>query len=938
MPASMPIETDLATNLAGDLRMVDALREGLSSCDEALFSVSFLRFSGMGLILEQLEQLGARGGRVRVITSTYMNITQPEALRELDRIEGVECRLHLAEAGEGFHPKFYLFLGERPRCWVGSSNLSRGGIALNVEANLAQRDTDGVARVRRLFETLWVRDDVVPLQTSLLEEYGSVFRRASRARTHQAWSFFRTSQFAPKRSSSGPSPNEAQREALKRLVHLREAGETRAAVVAAPGVGKTHLAAFDARASGADTILFVSHRFEHLEQARDTFGEVFAERAPSMGYVSAGMRQMDASMRFATIQSLREETLEQVCAKPIDYLILDEFHHASAASYQRLLERARFGFLLGLTGTPERADGQDVLESCDYNIAYEARVIEAIERGWLLPFHYFGIADELVDYDAIPWRSRRFDPRALDAALMLSERATYILAHARQKGFDGSHRVAVGFCASVAHARFMAREFRVHGEDALALTGQDAPTTRREVYERLASAEDSLSWLFVVDLLNEGVDIPEINQVLFLRPTESPTIFTQQLGRGLRRTPGCEVLTVLDFVGNHTSSWEALTALGSRRTPRTASTLEELELTPPPGCEILLDERTLEVMARLKKRRTTWKDRCSKVYQNLRDELGRPPRPLELWNLREAPSLTCFRRTYGDWIACRMVHGDATDWERALDEQHPARVLLREMEKNWQRQRPYAYALVWGLATNLENPAAGYERFFERFPRWKAEYAPLDETHAWKQVRKRLEEALQNDRLSREILEAFPDAETLREEVEQRLRHTLEGDYRTRHGGILRTPDEFELHAQYERPEIVNHFGVQYDPAVHNKGVLSFELEGTVQFAIITKLDTSDALETHQYDNGFVSEQRFRWQSQNRQRRDRGSGRQIADHRELEIPILLFVQPRSGRKAVYMGHVFAESIEGDEPMNVVFSLEHEPSAFILEYLGVQRWG
>src|SRR5690606_20043161 len=303
-------------------------------------------------------------------------------------------------------------------------------------------------------------------------------------------------------------PNGAQLEALARLAELRERGERRAAVVAATGVGKTYLAAFDVLQSGARTALFVSHRLAHLLQARRTFARVMPGR--SLGVVGGGLDESDADIVFASVGSLVRRP--ELMARPFDYLVIGEFHHAEAPSYSVLRQIRDRAFLLGITATPERQDGHDVLEWCDWNVAYEVRLPEAIDRGWLLPFHYFGIADETVDFANFPWR--RLDQ--IEDLLSVESRTAHVLQHALERGFDGNKRATIGFCAGIRHAMFMAESFVRRGQNAVAVVGTQSVSDREAIYARLADPKDPLQWVFVSDILNEGVDLPVVNAVLFL--------------------------------------------------------------------------------------------------------------------------------------------------------------------------------------------------------------------------------------------------------------------------------------------------------------------------------------------------------------------------------------------------------------------------------------
>ncbi len=887
-------------NLPDDARMLDVVRAGLERADDVRIAVSFTRCSGLQLLIDPLREVADRGGRVRVLTSTYQSVTQPDALETLRRLPRVETRLQTGPVG--FHAKFWWFRGATGgECWAGSSNLSKGGLDTNIEWNVRSVDPAAFERTQRQFDGLWVRDDVRELDDELLRAYSESYRRELRSRFDSVPSS--AEQYATL------APNGAQREALAALEKLRESGQRRAAVIAATGVGKTYLAAFDAKKSGARTVLYVSHRLEHLVQARESFANVFG-LGYSTGLVGGGRDEPRADLVFATVASLARRP--ELAARPFDYLVIDEFHHAEAPSYRVLRPLRDRAFLLGLTATPERQDGHDVLEWCDWNVAYEIRLPEAIDRGWLLPFHYFGVADETIDFLRIPWR--KLSEEQIGSELSVEERADHVLRHALERGFDGPKRATIGFCAGRFHARFMAEAFSRRGQSAVAVLGDDRIEARQAVYRRLADPNDPLEWIFVSDVLNEGVDLPVINSVLFLRPTESVGLFLQQLGRGLRLYPGTEVLTVLDFVGHHQAAWLAFDALnapngGGRRTVIS----DDFVIKPPRACEVVLERRTKEILAKIQ-RFTSKRDRCEHAYERVRAELGRAPLPIDLWNRADVPPLADFRTAYKSGFACQRSNDDTPEWSRGLSEDHPVFGFLRGIEANWQAQRVSPYALVWGLCAQPHEPRRGYEEFFDRWPMWRGERSELDGSKTWDTVRRKLGPFLEGDRLLPQIREAL--GAKLLEEVEGRLLYTINGDYQQRHGGTLRTPAELNLFARYERPEIIRHFGVHYDPAKHNTGMLWFADHGV----IICKLDTSSATERHQYENALLDERTFSWTSQNRMSVENEAGRKVLEHEGRGLRLHLFVQPRSHAQACYLGAVRVREASGEGPMKVLFEL------------------
>jgi hypothetical protein len=478
----------------------------------------------------------------------------------------------------------------------------------------------------------------------------------------------------------------------------------------------------------------------------------------------------------------------------------------------------------------------------------------------------------------------------------------------------------------------MASELVKRGLCAEALTGEDSLDRRQAVYAALEDPTNPLQWLFVADLLNEGVDIPGINSLIFLRPTDSATIFIQQLGRGLRLSPECEVLTVLDFVGHHKNAWLSLEALNDKHAPPGPTSIPDLDFTPPKHCEVIFDDFTLEVLRKVRAQTQKKRDICSGVYRELRQEMGEPPFPVDLLGRQDAPLLGDFRAVFGSWLECRVLMGDAQSWERTIEKGSPAFELLAACERDWQQPRVYAYALLWALCNTHDDLSAAYEEFFTRFPRWMAEYAPLNTSKVWETIEKKLPGLVKNEQFIPELIDAFPDKETLRFHVEKRIQYTLENYYRMRHGGILRDPSQLVIHRSYTRPEVINYFGLQYDPAVHNAGVITFKSDGPFpdEIVLITKIDTSTAKKEFQYQNQFQGSQKFHWQSQNKQRQDNASGRFILDHQAQGRKIHLFVQSKSHSALHYLGLVDVESVSGNAPMNVVFHLRTPVSPALFE--------
>jgi superfamily II DNA or RNA helicase/HKD family nuclease/predicted house-cleaning noncanonical NTP pyrophosphatase (MazG superfamily) len=521
-------------HVGGTTTLLDAIRAELQRCATARLAVAFVMRSGTEMLDGALRAALLRGAEIRLLTTDYLDVTEPDALDALLALHGkFEARVH-SHPRRSFHPKAYLF--ERAdgsgRAFIGSANLSRSGLRDGVEWTWTVLDYDAgqpLHELRTRFDELWDGADVHPLSPGWVDAYRA--RRQARP-------------FVDARAveSQGVEPRPAQLLALRELERLRIDGHRRALVVAATGLGKTFLAAFDAR--DAMRVLFVAHREELLRQAAAAFSTVYPDR--SVGYVVDGRVELDRDVVFGSVQTIsRTGFLEAHDLSAFDYVVIDEFHHAAADSYQRLLGALSPRFLLGLTATPFRGDHRDLLDLCDGNLAYQVGIFEAIALGWLVPFRYFGVADTVRYDDALLTARRTYDAVKLTQRVNTAERAARVV----ERFSEHDSRAALGFCVSIAHADFMAEHFVAAGVPSAAVHSGPGSIERARAVRDLT--EGRLRVLFTVDLFNEGVDIPTVDLVMFLRPTESMTVFMQQLGRGLRLHPVKSALTVLDFIGNY---------------------------------------------------------------------------------------------------------------------------------------------------------------------------------------------------------------------------------------------------------------------------------------------------------------------------------------------------------------------------------------------------
>jgi superfamily II DNA or RNA helicase/SAM-dependent methyltransferase/SOS-response transcriptional repressor LexA len=655
----------------GDNPFLPHLCAAIRQADEIDIAVAFTKVTGLRLLLPDLhDALSANNGalqppRVRFLTSDYLDVTDPEALRLLMLLQaqGAQVRIFQAEKGS-FHLKTYLFarFGENGSlsgtAFIGSSNISRQALQDGLEWNyrVSYPGDPGFIETRNRFEQLFRHPRTQTLSDAWIDRY-----EAHRAPPTQTIAPGSVEKEPP------PSPTSVQEAALVALEETRRSGFKRGLVVLATGLGKTWLAAFDTEQTGGRRVLFVAHREEILNQAAETFLRI-RPRA-RVGFFMGQVRDVEVDILCASVQTLsRAAHLERFSPQHFDYIVIDEFHHAAAATYRRVINYFAPRFLLGLTATPDRTDQSDILALCDENLVFSQDLVAGINADLLAPFHYYGIFDSEVDYQAIPWRNGRFDPESLSNKLATLGRFRHVLAQWRQH----AQQRTLAFCASIRHAEFMAEQFVKVGIAAAAVYA-GSPLSRAEALSRLTTKQ--LGVVFSVELFNEGVDLPEIDTVLMLRPTESKILFLQQLGRGLRRAPDKDKLVVLDFVGNHQSFLhkpQALFGIGAnfKALAHFAKALEQGRFQLPKGCYVNYDLQLINFLKSLDS------DGARKEYEALKQTLGRRPTLSEFY--RAGTSIPAMRRQFGTWFQLMRDVGDLDAVEEAVLSQHAA--FLRSLE------------------------------------------------------------------------------------------------------------------------------------------------------------------------------------------------------------------------------------------------------------------
>ncbi len=912
-PATPLSDAALLTNAHGEPSLGHEVRSELDSADHVDLLCAFVKWYGLRVIEPQLLDLKRRGVPLRVMTTTYMGATERPALDRLVRDFGAEVKIQYDSVRTRLHAKAWLFRRNTGfnTAYVGSSNLSRSAMLDGVEWNVrlsAIATPPLLQKFSATFETYW--------NDTTFESYDPD-RDRDRLDDALAEASDRRQTDRVTLSLSGlevrPYPYQAEMlESLtvERVVHDRH----RNLVVAATGTGKTVIAALDYRRlctpsmSERPSLLFVAHREEILKQSLRTYREVLSDANFGELYVG-GARPERWRHVFASVQSLTAYGVTNIPADAYDVVVIDEFHHAQATTYRRITDRLNADELLGLTATPERADGTDVRSFFGGRVAAELRLWDALSADLLCPFHYFGVADG-VDLSHLKWSRGAYDEVSLSNVYTGNDvRARIVLKQVHDKVADVRSMRALGFCVSIAHAEYMARVFNEAGIPSLTVTSGPGSHHRADALSRLAARD--VNAIFTVDVFNEGVDIPSVDTVLFLRPTESATVFLQQLGRGLRRAQDKPVLTAIDFVGHQRKEFRFDTRYRAITGATKAGLNRQVEHGfpfLPAGSQIVLDRQAQEiVLANIKSQlSTSWKQIVAELRSygdlSLADflresglELGDFLKGDKSWTRlrREAGFLTRAGGSHEPALLKRVravSHVDdaerARAYQRLLADDSPTYNELNAVEQRYARMLFFS---VWPNG----GPGDGFESYADGFTALRSEPAARDE-------------------LSVVVQNAFDHAQHVAAPMSQRLASSP-----------LRT------HARYSREEIVaalDYAHLKRLPNSFREGVLWAEKWKSDAFLITLTKSETDYSPTTMYQDYAISPSLFHWETQSRTSVTSPTGQRYIHHAHAGSGILLFAREHKVYELgtapyLFLGTAQYVSHTGDRPIAITWRLD-----------------
>lgn len=916
MPYTRLSQSELFTGSNAGISLESEIKKEILSADEICWLVSFIKFSGIRIFKDELESFTNSGHKLKIITTTYMGATDVKAIEFLSGLKNTEVKVSYNTDHERLHAKAYLFLRKTgfDTGYIGSSNLSRSALTNGLEWNLkvTQKEIGHIIdKFKKTFSTYWANKEFEPYTYAVdkIKLAKALRQQSSKDRTESKIFF-------------DIIPKHYQQEILAQLESERvNHHRFRNLIVAATGTGKTVISAFDYKRFKANhpssKLLFIAHRKELLEQAQDTFRHVLRDANFGELWVD-GIEPVDYNHVFASVQTLNSRLPEWKLSQHFyDFIIIDEVHHIAANSYRPILNRFVPKILLGLTATPERMDGVDILKDFDHTIAAEIRLPEALNSKMLTPFQYFGISDS-VDLSHVQWKNGKYESKELTKIYTSNDRRLNEIISNCEKYLTDVHQVrALGFCINKEHAQYMAEKFIFNELRADYLTSDDSSEKRELVRQRLLTKE--INYLFVVDLFNEGIDMPEVDTILFLRPTESLTIFLQQLGRGLRLAENKDFLTVLDFVGQARIEYDFehkfRALIGKTNTPIQIEVERNFPHLPL-GCSIILEKKAKSVILANIKAATV---------------LNRKQLIIKLQNFRHNTTLehTLQNFIYATGVELSMVYKKGS-WKRLCADAGLIETFNEPLEN----------LVVKGIKKIMQSNSISYFNFLLELINKGFVFANLDEKEQLMLLMFYYDFfPSENKNLSMTLEECvipLKQNPIMVSELKEVLTYLIQQIKFVEKPITLPFSFPLEIHSRYNRDQILvalrlhqfekpssNREGVAWNPTLNAEGLFITLKKSEMEYSPSTL-----------YDDYAVNETMFHWQSQNATSSNSPKGKSYIEQKSLNKHILIFVREQNEDEfGNTMGYVFLGKADfldsyGDKPMNIQWQLEEPMPAYI----------
>ncbi len=928
------------------------LKESFLVCNRYQISVAFINSGALSILTKDVLKPG------RIITTNYMNGTDPQALKMLHKNSNIETRIYDTQVlKNGFHTKAYIFeMDDHYKIYIGSSNISMSALKSNQEWNvqILSKKHPFVDEVLAAFDDLWNKS--TDLTAEFIEMYSKSYYMAKDFKENNILesilSFIKQSKNVGLLSqiadymeidenklkeqlsiefSNEIKPNTMQEQACERLRLLREQGENKALVIAATGTGKTYLAAFDVSQMNPKRVLFVAHRQKILKDAMKTFKTIMPDI--KMGILSGNIKDLDSDYLFATNTMISKiEILGLFKSDHFDYIIIDEAHRSAAGTYQTALDYFIPKFTLGMTATPERTDNISIYEYFDYNIAIETRLRKALEDKLVVPFVYYGIDD--ISTDLSDYNFKSIDQLA--KKLNLKARVDLVIEHMNKYPYAGKKRKILGFCVNIEHAKYMSDQFNQRGITSIYLLGSNNEEEREDAIIRLSNEFDPLVCVFTVDIFNEGIDIPSVNTILMLRPTESSIIFTQQLGRGLRHYQYKEYLTVLDFIGNHMKTFMIPLALAGEnaydKDDLIVSTKNDF-FDIPGDTFILLQEKSKErILQQLEAVNFNATKFLDEYYMNFLSKLKESNKNLIY------PKLMQFgfdgfdpirfikkEKTYYKYVLRMISKTDEQFYKLSEDENK----LLKFVDDMLPLKQPVLFVILNMLLkdrlVNIESLIHELKKYnYDNYEKLEYYFDYLDFAYFDVNTVKRYIKMVnyQNDEVyfKKNIRQLINNNKTLKTFMEESISY-----------GLARYMHEFNDVKLYNGFKLYYNYSMLDVPVVirYKNKISAFRGSGVIpdgdSYYLFVDLLKKDVKESIDYKDKFIDQKTFQWESQNSSAQDSKSGVRFINHKKMGIDLHLLVRKNKQEDGqvqgyTYFGKVNVLEYTGNKPIRFIFEL------------------
>ncbi|RXK04698.1 DUF3427 domain-containing protein [Halarcobacter bivalviorum] len=890
----------------------------LQSCKAFYFNVAFINYSGLQLILNDLKKCEEKGIKGKVLSSTYLNFTDEKALAKLKEFKNIELKVFdCYSTSIGFHPKAYLFeYEEEYKVLIGSSNLTSSAFKSNIEWNIKtvlKKDDLFIKELFSDFNTLWSSS------IDVSEEFLSSYKKfKTEQKNIENFSFKQEFKL-----------NYMQEKALQKLDFLRNNAENKALVIASTGIGKTYLSVLDIKQFNAKKVLFIVHREDILISARKSFETMIKDR--TMGFFTGNKKDINCDFIFATVQTLNKY-YTKFEKEEFDYIVVDEAHHIASKSYDFINKYFKPKFLLGLTATSNRTDEVSIFDYFDDNVACDIGLTEALDKSLVSSFHYFGIEDiKELDYENIDLNNIK----KLSKFLMINKRVDFILEKMNFYGFSGDKRRVLGFCASKEHATFMSEEFNKRGIKAISLTSEDSIIKRENSIKKLQSSTNELEVIFTVDIFNEGVDIPNVNTVLMLRPTNSSIVFVQQLGRGLRKNSDKEFLTVLDFIGNHNRAYLiAIALMGKKRFDKDSIKLSvNNNFANFPNAYIIMDEISKKrVLAQIDSENFNTLKYLKEKFLEFKNSLNLKTTPMMSDFIHydeyiDVLDFISYSKSYEEFL-CKVEKNE--EYNRVCEDENFLKA-LRFIQGLLPIKRVYEFALLKYLILNESINLKEAQNYLTKY---LINVSKDTISHSFRFLNEEFFDSAQKQRVLKLV---FIKENTLYLTVE--FKRVLEDKLKKEffldslNYGLIRYEKEFEnidyglpFLKLYKKYNMLNIAQLCNFEKIHSSFRGSGFLKYKDDFFLFITIEKDKFTKGANYHNAFLSKELFTYSSKPSMSSEKGDGKRLVENKKFGVKLHIFVRKFSHvdkkvQNFIYLGLANTESFENNKPIDLKLKLE-----------------